>query len=170
MENNVYEAPQSDVTTSVISSDLELASRWSRLGASILDSILLILALMPFMYGLGWFDILLQGEEPSLLFSLGMGVLGIIIFFAINIKFLLSNGQTVGKKLVNIKIVDMYGARPILASHLLKRYLTYFVPNQVPYIGGVFAFINVLFIFREDKRCIHDLLAGTQVVRCKQER
>ncbi|MBD3392455.1 MAG: hypothetical protein GF418_10265 [Chitinivibrionales bacterium] len=34
----------------------------------------------------------------------------------------------------------------------------------IPILGSLFALINVLFVFREDHRCIHDLIAGTKVV------
>ena len=32
-------------------------------------------------------------------------------------------------------------------------------------LGFVFLFVDYCFIFREDQRCLHDLIAGTQVVR-----
>ena len=35
---------------------------------------------------------------------------------------------------------------------------------MIPVLGPLFSLVNVCFIFREDRRCIHDLIAGTQVV------
>jgi uncharacterized RDD family membrane protein YckC len=29
----------------------------------------------------------------------------------------------------------------------------------------LFGLVDILFIFREDKRCIHDLIAGTRVIQ-----
>ncbi|MEP0356349.1 RDD family protein [Paraglaciecola sp.] len=167
MSDNLFTPPESNLideineqTTSV------LASRWSRLGASLVDSFIMMLFVIPIMYFVGWFEIISSGEEPSHLYTLGFGILGIVFFVFINLKLLVSHGQTVGKKVLKIKIVDLNDDKAELKKHLLKRYGIYFIPNQVPFLGGIFQFINILFIFRKDKRCIHDLVAGTQVVYC----
>jgi hypothetical protein len=34
----------------------------------------------------------------------------------------------------------------------------------VPFLGGLVALVDVLFIFGPSKRCLHDLVAGTKVV------
>jgi len=34
----------------------------------------------------------------------------------------------------------------------------------IPAIGGIIQIVNILFIFRDDRKCIHDLIAGTVVV------
>ena len=44
------------------------------------------------------------------------------------------------------------------------RYFPLAVIAQIPFAGGIFSLIDCLFIFREDRRCIHDLIAGTKVV------
>jgi uncharacterized RDD family membrane protein YckC len=38
----------------------------------------------------------------------------------------------------------------------------------IPVIGGFLPLVDVLFIFRHDRRCIHDLLAGTNVVKVRK--
>ena len=40
--------------------------------------------------------------------------------------------------------------------------------SQVPFAGGFVGLADSLFIFRQDKRCIHDLIAGTKVVEAEQ--
>jgi uncharacterized RDD family membrane protein YckC len=40
------------------------------------------------------------------------------------------------------------------------------LPGQIPVVGQIFSFINILFIFTKEKRCIHDLVAKTKVVQC----
>jgi len=37
--------------------------------------------------------------------------------------------------------------------------------GAVPMIGNVFTIVNYCFIFRADRRCLHDLIAGTKVVK-----
>jgi uncharacterized RDD family membrane protein YckC len=90
----------------------------------------------------------------------------IIIFFAINYKLLRDNGQTIGKKAVGTKIVGINDEKAQINDHILKRYLTYFIPGQIPIIGSIFSLINLLFIFGAEKRCIHDLAGKTKVVKC----
>jgi hypothetical protein len=38
-------------------------------------------------------------------------------------------------------------------------------PTVVPYLGAIFHMVDCLTIFREDRRCLHDHIAGTRVVR-----
>jgi uncharacterized RDD family membrane protein YckC len=37
--------------------------------------------------------------------------------------------------------------------------------ESIPLLGGLFSLVNVCFIFRDDRRCIHDLIADTIVVK-----
>jgi uncharacterized RDD family membrane protein YckC len=95
-----------------------------------------------------------------------MGLLGFVVFFAINYKFLITSGQTVGKKVLEIKIVDLNGSVPLFQPQLLIRYAVYLLPGQIPVVGQFISIINILFIFGKEKRCIHDLIAKTKVVKC----
>ena len=146
--------------------DQDLASRGSRLGASLLDSLIMMLFMIPVMFFTGGFDGISEGTQPSLSYNLAMGLLGLIVFVLINFKLLKDKGQTVGKRIVGIKIVDMAGNQATWGHNLTKRYAIFFIPGQVPLIGQIFSIVNVLFIFGKEKRCIHDYGAGTQVVKC----
>jgi uncharacterized RDD family membrane protein YckC len=165
MENNVYQTPESSLVTPN-NQELELASRWSRLFASIIDSIILLLIVLPVMYLTGGFDGLASGKEPGFLYNLMMSIGSWVVFVLINGKFLVSNGQTIGKKAMEIRVVDLNGNVPDTNS-LIKRYAVYFVPNIIPIAGGIFALVNILFIFGEEKRCLHDQVGGTKVVSAK---
>ncbi|MBU2712858.1 RDD family protein, partial [Zooshikella harenae] len=64
--HNVYQAPSSDLETVVpMSEEGELASRWSRLGASLIDAFILNIISMPVLYAVGYFDGALSGQQPS---------------------------------------------------------------------------------------------------------
>ncbi len=162
--NEVYAPPKADLAIDTQSS--YLASRWSRLFASLLDSLTILVVTVPAMYFTGGFDQIIAGIEPSIVYNLSIAALAIFVFFVINAKFLIKDGQTLGKKVLGIRIVDLEGNLPTMKGHLLKRYATYFLPGQVPIAGQLFSFVNVLFIFSKQKRCIHDLFAGTMVVNC----
>jgi len=163
MDNNVYTTPQSTLVNPQVG-ELELASRWSRLFAAIIDGIIVAVVTVPLMYLTGGFDGAMSGVQPGFIYTLGISVVGWVVFAVINGKFLLSTGQTIGKKALEIKIVDMEGTVPVLNT-LLTRYGVYYVPQVIPFVGGLFALVNILFIFGEEKRCLHDQVAKTRVVK-----
>lgn len=54
-----------------------------------------------------------------------------------------------------------------LSKILLARQLPVQVMSVLPGVGGLLAILDVLFIFRKDQRCLHDLIAKTRVINCK---
>jgi len=141
-----------------------LATRWQRLWASIIDSITVMLVTLPIMYFTGMFDMMTEGRQPGLLYSLGIGLAGIAFFALINYQSLTTNGQTIGKKVLGIKIVDLDESLPSGKS-LLTRYVAYFGFGQIPIAGPLISIINILFIFGKEKRCGHDYLGKTKVIK-----
>ena len=107
-ENNIYDTPKSELVDQSTSGDtLTLASRWARLGAAIIDGIIVALVTIPAMYFTGGFNGITSGRQPGVLYLLGITVLGMAVYFAINYRSLIANGQTIGKKMLDIKIVDL---------------------------------------------------------------
>ena len=78
------------------------------------------------------------------------------------------SGQTIGKKLLKIRIVREPGhaAAGFVHAWLLRNFVTGFI-RAVPWSGFVFTLVDVCFIFRDDRRCLHDLIAGTKVVQAE---
>ena len=144
---------------------LEDAGRATRLVASILDSIFVMALVIPAMWITGGFEGLSTGEAPTLLYSLGIGLFGYVVFIVLNGKLLLKNGQTLGKKLQNIKVVTLDDDAPRLFPHLVKRYALFFMVGYVPYIGGLLSMGNILLIFGKKRKCAHDYFAQTRVVK-----
>ena len=75
-------------------------------------------------------------------------------------------GQTVGKLVTQLRIVRAKDGAPVgfLHAFLLRGFLARCL-RHVPLIGVLFWFVDNCFIFREDHRCLHDLIAGTKVVK-----
>ena len=94
MSENIYEPPTSDVRVESTEQN-ELASRWKRLWASLLDSLILMLIILPVMYFTGGFEGVSAGVQPSMGYSLLMGLFGLIVFVLVNGKLLVDNGQTI---------------------------------------------------------------------------
>ncbi len=142
-----------------------LASRWQRSWASLLDTLIIMVVVIPVMYLTGALDGVLKGVEPSTSYNILMGLFSLGVFAFLNGGLLVKKGQTIGKRLVGIKIVDLNGSLPTLKQHLIKRYAVYLFPGQIPVVGFIFSLVNLLFIFGEERRCIHDYAAGTKVVK-----
>jgi hypothetical protein len=82
----------------------------------------------------------------------------------LNSFFLLSSAQTIGKKALSIQVVNVSDGEPASFLRLVSwRFLPMVLVSQVPYVGYL-AFIDPAFIFRGDRRCLHDHMARTRVV------
>lgn len=86
-------------------------------------------------------------------------VLGAAIFFLVNGKLLAKHGQTIGKRMLNIKITHMMGSPVAMNVMVTRRYLLLLFADLVPMLS----LINALPIFYK-RRCLHDYLAGTRVI------
>ena len=74
---------------------------------------------------------------------------------------LIKDGQTLGKKALRIRIVKMdTGENGGFVPNVLLRLIVNGLLGIIPLYG----LVDILFIFRGDRPCIHDMIAGTQVV------
>jgi uncharacterized RDD family membrane protein YckC len=74
-------------------------------------------------------------------------------------------GQTFGKMALGLYVVDYHNeTNPGFFRAVVLRSLGPILIGALPIWGKFFAVINVLSIFGEDRRCLHDLIAGTKVV------
>ncbi|WP_444996661.1 RDD family protein [Aliikangiella sp. IMCC44359] len=159
--NNLYSPPESDVK---VSKQQALASRWVRLGASLLDTLLLVIILFPIMYFFGFWENA-ASTDISMVDTVLYALLGILIYFILNGYLIAKYGQSIGKNLFGTKVVSVETGEILsLGKYFSLRYLPLTILANIPVIGQSIAFVDSLFIFRSDKRCIHDLIAGTKVV------
>lgn len=160
-DDNPYASPDSDVT---VDEPTDLAGRGLRLGGSIIDGIVSILVIVPAMFAMGYWDRAMAGEE-TVMDSVWLFLLGFGIFLLVNGYLLANRGQTIGKALVKTRIVSVNDEKILSFGKVLSlRYLPVWVLSVIPLVGPIFGLVNVLFIFRSDRRCVHDLIAGTKVV------
>lgn len=160
---NPYAAPQADIEDDVEVYDLEgmKASRGERLGAVIIDTAAYFVACIPLFLTTTLAD--KDGFAANALSVLTLLLLvGVFIY---NLLLLRSNGQTIGKKVKKIKIVRTDGSEAGLGRIFGLRMLVPGMLGGIPYVGGLFTLINVLMIFGEERRCLHDQIADTIVIR-----
>jgi len=162
-EHNPYGSPEA-VVADVSATDL--AGRGERFGAAIIDTIILLVIVLPLMVlGGYWETAMAAAGEVPLLTTLLWAAIGFAVFVVVQWIPLNASGQTWGKRMLGIRIVDMDGEKPPIGRLIALRYLPVQVATNVPVVGLLLATVNVLLIFRSDRRCGHDLIAGTRVVK-----
>lgn len=166
-QNNPYRAPEAAIVD--YRHDAELAGRGERLAAAIVDTLILLVVLLPIMFVGGYFgqvmDTATSGQPMSLMTELAWGLVSLLVFFAIQCYPLYATAQTWGKRVLKMRIVGLDGQRLSFGRLIALRYLSMQGAGLVPLIGPLLSIVNVLLIFRADHRCGHDLIAGTKVVK-----
>lgn len=157
----------------VAENERPLAGRGARLAAYLIDQFIVMLFALP-----GLFMIAMQllsnhqslqditaADIQSSLAGLGVMILGMLIPAIVQIVLISIRGQSLGKMMLGIQIVRYVDEEN--PGFLRAIVLRAFVPGligSIPYIGMLFSLLDALFIFRADKRCLHDHIADTKVV------
>lgn len=167
-EDNPYAPPRAPVSdTTLEAGDQELAGRGTRLGAFVLDSIILGIVIAPYVIGTDYMDRAMQGQVGTS-DLLQLSLVTLIGFLVVNGYLLHKYGQSIGKRLLGIRIVAATDGQLVSLNKIFGlRYVPMQLVGVVPFVGTVLPILDVLFIFREDRRCLHDLIAGTKVVKVK---
>ena len=140
-----------------------LAKRSTRLFASLID--LLVMGLC----GLPVFAFIVVQIVTSRAGGAGwivlISFLTLLLLGVYQVYLLTTSGQTIGKKAMGIRIVRVdTGGLPGFGGAVALRWLVPALIGAIPYIGWTFGVADVLFIFADDRRCLHDHIAGTKVV------
>ncbi|MGI8330639.1 RDD family protein [Actinomadura scrupuli] len=143
-----------------------LAGRWARLGAAIIDLILLGVAgsliSLPFV---SWHRLThprhgeLVSPEQYKLNLVGL-IIGFLYFWLLTYRW---NGRTVGKRILGIRVVRADDGGPIGNTQALMRALVYAVLGN---LCSCFGLVNVAWILWDRRRqALHDKAARTVVVK-----
>ncbi|WP_373952307.1 RDD family protein [Vibrio pomeroyi] len=141
-----------------------LASRWSRFWAFVIDGLIYAAAMIPVALYTNLFDRAVSNGAVELHEQIMMFIYGWVVFLLCHGYLLQKKGQTIGKNVMEIAIVDMDGKQIGLFNIVIKRILPMSIFVYIPVIGQFISILNYLFVFRKNRRCLHDLIAGTQVV------
>jgi uncharacterized RDD family membrane protein YckC len=189
-EVNPYAPPTVERTyrAAAMPTGVPLATLGQRLGAFLLDRVAALVTLLPMILAFGPMNFLVlvfgpmefmeaaQGSDPTsakvepnmeLMALAGVFLLFFLVVLGINLFWLIKRGQSIGKRIVGIRIVGVEsdanpgGARTVLLRGILNFIIVAFVP--------FYSLIDILFIFGKDRRCLHDLIAGTRVVQGQPE-
>lgn len=168
-DKNIYSPPDADpgspVKTGEAVSDINLASRRARLWASVIDVTLIVMFFAVVFYGTTYWNMAIN-QDLSLNEQLLSLFLGFAVYPGFNGYLLHKRGQTVGKWVLGIKIVSIESSGVLrLWKVFFARYVPQVLVALIPIAGRFLILINDLFIFRKDKRCVYDLIAGTKVIK-----
>jgi uncharacterized RDD family membrane protein YckC len=168
-EFNPYAAPTPEIQQHYQQAGYEmeaqLAGRGSRFAAALIDGIISLAIMLPLQINFGVLANFPNIKPLSAGETAGWAVAGFVLWCALHSYFLATRGQTIGKRLVGIQIVDAAtGRQAPFAKLIFARYLPTAVVANIPFVGGLVALLDALMIFRDDRRCLHDQIAGTRVV------
>lgn len=145
-------------------SPLTFSSRVDRFLATIVDIVVGLVVAIPVGMSTGQFDAIFNGQGVSPIVYLENILAGWGWFFLVNSYWLIKYGQTVGKRLLGIRISDFQTEAVPPFWRLLVRIAVAPVAGLLGTIGNLFTLVDSLFIFGKNRRCIHDLIASTRVV------
>jgi uncharacterized RDD family membrane protein YckC len=138
------------------------AGFWWRVLAYIIDSLIMSAVFFPLGVGLGLAIGASGGDENSPLLPLAnLGVNGISIIAGWLYHALLESSSwqgTIGKKVLGLRVTDLNGNR-VSFGKATGRYFGMILSGMICFIGFV------MVAFTEKKQGLHDMLAGTLVLR-----
>lgn len=142
-----------------------LATLDARLGAHILDQLLAVLSILPGALFLITPDGV-ESDYESLEKAIWVMLIGYIIYISIQATRITSDGQSIGKFALDIKIVGFPNEENpgFVRAFLLRSFIPHLL-GLIPLWGTIPLLIDVLFIFSPSRRCLHDIVAGTKVVK-----
>ena len=146
---NPYAAPSARVDRGADVLVGELASRGERLAAATID-------------GLAYGAVVLFALAGEIGAVIMIG--GLIALIVTNVRWLGTYGQSVGKRVVGIHIVRSDGTRATASRLLVVRAALFGLIGIVPVIGSLIQLADILMIFNNDQRCLHDRVADTIVL------
>ncbi|MCD9097793.1 RDD family protein [Luteimonas fraxinea] len=167
-DSNPYAAPSAPLQLH----DVEvMADRLTRLGASLIDSAIIWVVMVPLMWFGGYLPAVIESAQRGEQLHIGLILLwipiGTAVFAAVHWWPLKTGGQTWGKRIVGIQIVTLDGQQVAPLRVILARHLPVRAVSGIPFVGAFLMMINICMIFRQDRRCGHDFVAGTRVVRAR---
>jgi uncharacterized RDD family membrane protein YckC len=147
------------------------AGRGMRLLAAILDGVIVSVIIWPLFFVFGSMGTLAPSDpnSPAEAFA-NMGrmfqamIPGYVIAAVVQGWSLHAFGGTLGKKILGLRIVRTDGSRAGFVRLFFGRGAAAVVPACIPLLGGLYALVDMLLIFRDSRQCLHDQIADTIVV------
>jgi uncharacterized RDD family membrane protein YckC len=167
---NPYAPPQAAVQDVIDPEQQELAGRGIRLGAAIVDGlILVVMVYVPLIVSIkmSGHPLLVNAHfnyAAMINTAILLPLVGLVAFAWLNILFVARNGQSIAKKLMGIKVVRSDGSKASLGRIFWLRNVVNILIGIIPLLGSVYGLVDALLIFSAPRQCVHDKIADTIVV------
>lgn len=171
--SNPFQPPKASVSEVPVAGQ-ELAGLGERFGGFLLDNFAIPLVLYIPMIVVGApaliFAVLRQQEAMPAV-GAAFVVAGLITFaliiawLVVTILWVSRYGQTIGKRIVGIKVVRTSGEKAGIGRIFWLRNVVNILPSLIPFVGYVYWLVDGLFVFSASRRCVHDLIADTKVIK-----
>ena len=137
---------------------IEPAARRARLFAALLDALPLL--------AVGAMAALIDYRSPGSFGILALILAGIaLIGWTIwNAVLLHGHGQSIGKRVLGLRVVRTDGRRVSFKRFVFLRGLPMMLIGAIPFVGRIAHLVDALMIFRSSRQCLHDVFADTLVV------
>ncbi len=148
----------------------EKATFGRRLAARVIDYVLVVIAAFVFFVLMAVVTVILTGSEQTtdaegtlwaLLFVFGWGLL----LFFYDWLYLVTWGRTLGKMMVGIKVVSAADGGRLGQGQAMGRSAFFGLPQSLPVVGHVFTLAESMAALGDERRALHDRVAGTVVIR-----
>lgn len=193
-EINLSDLPKTEIV------DVHIASVWSRVAAYLLNYLFNVIIFLPYYYILYTEAAAISKQEnipftPDLITSVSMradmaqvGGLSTIVYLIVGIVqlyYMSRYGQSLGKKIMGIRVLKSNGSNPGFLGTVLVRELAWGLIVLVILISAYFVLkvnilicsllillINFIMLFsvKRDRRTLYDMLADTVVVKLPPRR
>jgi uncharacterized RDD family membrane protein YckC len=157
---NPFAPPQSQVqdVPSLSANGLVLASRGRRLAGALLDGLIALLFCAAIFISFSVSLTSLSEVEKASWMVLP-------VYMLVQGYLLATRGQSLAKMILGTRIVRPDGS-PVGAVRIVGlRFVLPTLINMIPVIGGILSLVDSLMIFRDSRRCLHDDIADTIVVK-----
>lgn len=154
---NIYQAPSSDLGVEE-EPELVYAGFWIRVGASIVDSIIILLITLPILtaiYGASYWssNTFIHGSW-DFLFSYVFPAIAVILFW-------IYKSATPGKIVFGLRVISLGESKKLSTGQAIGRYFAYYPAMLIFFLGFIWV------AFDKRKQGWHDKLANTAVIKSR---
>lgn len=192
--SKTYESTQVDYQNNYQDDEeeFELASPWKRIGAWLINRLIEVLLMIPAFGAILGMIAAMDSDNPEALAGIGFGGIGIVfvlymVYLGVQAYFMSRDGQSLGKKLLKIRVVTEDGDVGGFVPVVLMREIVYgiiigvvsfvialifafalgdaggIIANVLGYVPTI-ACLVMLFMENRDRQTLQDMLAKTYVV------
>lgn len=166
-EPNPYAATQQNLSSNSAAVDMVLAARSTRFYATLLDGLFgLVLGAVIGIFAAILIPIIGKENQFAVIGIVGgIAAIAAIGFIVYQFTLIARYGQTMGKRIMKIRVVRTGTDEKCgLGRYFWLRGVVTGLLGAIPFVGWIVSLADPLMIFRQDRRCLHDHIADTEVV------